>query len=228
MALGIYKPGQGYWIRVMTACLIGALTLATVGWLWGQTALVADKLPRASYTLVISPTAATPTPQMSVDLLGPTEGGTPIVIGNSTVLDYQADTRFLRILPPKMVQGREVQEVTSVKDASPTGQFAAGVTPRDTRAQAKVEPLILQGAAASVVILLGALAALWFAGMRPRTVDFLIATDSEMKRVNWSTPREIRGSTYVVIGACFLLAGALFVFDFIFQFFFKTIGVLGN
>jgi preprotein translocase SecE subunit len=64
--------------------------------------------------------------------------------------------------------------------------------------------------------------------MRPRTVDFLIATDSEMKRVNWSTPREIRGSTYVVIGACFLLAAALFIFDLIFKTVFQSMGILGN
>lgn len=34
MALGIYKPGQGYWVRVLSAVGLGALILATAAWAW--------------------------------------------------------------------------------------------------------------------------------------------------------------------------------------------------
>ena len=40
MAFGIYKQGQGYWTRVMTAIGIGTLGLAGARWAWGQVALV--------------------------------------------------------------------------------------------------------------------------------------------------------------------------------------------
>ena len=46
--------------------------------------------------------------------------------------------------------------------------------------------------------------------MNQRFVDFLIATDGEMKKVNWSTARDIRMSTVVVIFASLVLAGCLF------------------
>ena len=34
---------------------------------------------------------------------------------------------------------------------------------------------------------------------KPSNVDFLIATDSEMKKVNWTTKGELFGSTRVVV-----------------------------
>ena len=37
MAGAIYKPGQGYWVRVMTACFVGVLVLATALWAAEQT-----------------------------------------------------------------------------------------------------------------------------------------------------------------------------------------------
>jgi preprotein translocase SecE subunit len=231
MALGIYKPGQGYWMRVMTACLIGVLALASAGWIASQMGLVADKLPRAAYLMNVTVSGGAPMPGMNVDLIGPAEGagssGATGVIGSATVLEYQADDRVLRVTPPKVVEGRDVQETTAVRATAGAGEFAGSVR-RGITSQHKVEPALLQGGAAGLVILLGAVLALWFAGMRPATVDFLIATDSEMKRVNWSTPREIRGSTYVVIGACFLLAGCLLVFDVFFKTLFQTIGFLGD
>ncbi len=56
--------------------------------------------------------------------------------------------------------------------------------------------------------------------------DFLIATEGEMKKVNWSTRREIVGSTGVVIFV--MLAGTLFIFlvDQLFVLLFTWIGVL--
>ena len=61
---------------------------------------------------------------------------------------------------------------------------------------------------------------------KPRNADFLIATDSEMKKVNWTSRKELFGSTKVVIIFMFLIAFLLFAFDIIFGYLFYAIGVL--
>ncbi len=61
---------------------------------------------------------------------------------------------------------------------------------------------------------------------RPRTADFLIATEGEMKKVSWSSRREIIGSTKVVILATLGLAVMLFVVDFLFSGLFKALRVI--
>ena len=48
----------------------------------------------------------------------------------------------------------------------------------------------------------------------------------EMRKVNWSSRREIIGSTWIVISASFMLAAGLFAVDFLFSRFFALIGVL--
>jgi preprotein translocase subunit SecE len=56
--------------------------------------------------------------------------------------------------------------------------------------------------------------------------DFMIATEGEMKKVSWSSRREVLGSTKVVIVFTILLSVLLFVIDVVFQYFFRSIGVL--
>lgn len=63
-------------------------------------------------------------------------------------------------------------------------------------------------------------------GQRRPTVDFLIATEGEMKKVNWSTRKEVFGATRVVIVTVFSLAILLFLVDLLFIVFFSSIGVL--
>ena len=58
------------------------------------------------------------------------------------------------------------------------------------------------------------------------TGDFLIATEGEMKKVSWSSKREIIGSTKVVIMFTIMLALLLFVVDLFFQLVFSNLGVL--
>ncbi len=58
------------------------------------------------------------------------------------------------------------------------------------------------------------------------TSDFMIATEGEMKKVNWSTRREVIGSTKVVIMFTVFLATFLFLADLGFQQLFKAIGAL--
>ncbi len=63
---------------------------------------------------------------------------------------------------------------------------------------------------------------------KPGNADFLIATDSEMKKVNWTSQSDLIGSTKVVIGFMFMIAFLLFALDVIFGYFFNFIHVLVN
>jgi len=63
-------------------------------------------------------------------------------------------------------------------------------------------------------------------GQNRKMVDFLLATEGEMKKVNWSSRREVFGATRVVIVTVLLLGLLLFVVDVLFMFFFESIHVL--
>jgi len=67
----------------------------------------------------------------------------------------------------------------------------------------------------------------WFTN-KPGTVDFLIATDSEMKKVNWTSRKDLLGSTRVVILFMFLIAFLLFAIDIIFGYVFYWLTILKN
>ena len=64
--------------------------------------------------------------------------------------------------------------------------------------------------------------------MKPKSVDFLIATEGEMKKVNWSTRREVMGSTGAVVVTAVFLALFCWVLELVFVFVFQNIGVLPN
>ena len=81
--------------------------------------------------------------------------------------------------------------------------------------------------ALAFLAVLGGLA-FWLLGRNVRTVDFLVATEAEMKKVNWSTRREVMGSTGVVITTMFAIAIFCFVCDRAFAWGFLQIGVLDN
>ncbi|HEX4123427.1 MAG TPA: preprotein translocase subunit SecE [Tepidisphaeraceae bacterium] len=66
----------------------------------------------------------------------------------------------------------------------------------------------------------------WYAMNKPSNVEFLIATDVEMKKVNWTSKRELIGSTKVIIAFMFLTAIFLFTVDMIFRFLMQVIHVL--
>ncbi len=66
----------------------------------------------------------------------------------------------------------------------------------------------------------------YLVGRKESVVDFLIATEGEMKKVNWSSRKEIWGATKIVIVTLLFLAFVLFVVDVLFIVFFNSIGVL--
>jgi len=131
-SLGIYKPGQGYWTRVLTAVGAGVLALAVAQWVWEQ---------------------------------------------------------------------------------------FAGV-------QLGVETKYVQGAAAGLVLAITGGLVYWMVGLNPRINEFFIATEGEMRKVNWSSRREIVGSTWVVVGVSVIIALILLTADIVFAYIFRAAGVL--
>ena len=66
----------------------------------------------------------------------------------------------------------------------------------------------------------------WYLINRQRNAEFLINTDTEMKKVNWTTRRELVGSTKVVVFFMFFMAFVLFSYDLVFGTIFWFIDVL--
>jgi preprotein translocase SecE subunit len=62
--------------------------------------------------------------------------------------------------------------------------------------------------------------------VKPKSVDFLIATEGEMKKVNWSTRREVIGSTSAVIVTVLVISVFCYGIDRAFFWFFAQIKVL--
>ena len=66
----------------------------------------------------------------------------------------------------------------------------------------------------------------WVAFVSRTSSDFMIATEGEMKKVSWSSKREIIGSTKVVILFTLLMSFFLFAVDLAFQAMFSGMGIL--
>ncbi len=86
-------------------------------------------------------------------------------------------------------------------------------------------PLVRFGIPTLMVIAVGVMMLLLI--NRPKTADFLIATEGEMKKVSWSSKKEIIGSTKVVIVTTFILAAILFGVDMLFIFLFRLVKITG-
>jgi len=81
------------------------------------------------------------------------------------------------------------------------------------------------GVAVATIVGFG-LVGYWALALNSRVCDFLIATEGEMKKVNWTSRKEIIGSTKVVIFVLLSLGALLFIVDMFFMLFFNWIGVL--
>ena len=81
-----------------------------------------------------------------------------------------------------------------------------------------------------VVMLITALVFAWFGwmiiGTRRKSVEFLIATEGEMRKVNWSSRREVELSTRAVIGLTIIIAVYCWAFDVGFASIFRWMTVL--
>jgi preprotein translocase subunit SecE len=85
--------------------------------------------------------------------------------------------------------------------------------------------IIQVGAAVATVLGFGVLF-YWLLALNRSIGDFLIATEGEMKKVNWTSRQEILGSTRVVVFVVIVLSILLFIVDIFFMLFFNSIGVL--
>jgi preprotein translocase subunit SecE len=82
------------------------------------------------------------------------------------------------------------------------------------------KPYLEYGIPAAVFAVLGV--AVFFYVNKPNVVDFLVATETEMKKVSWSSRAELVGSTAVVIMTVFALALFIYMADTIFIYVFKN------
>ena len=65
----------------------------------------------------------------------------------------------------------------------------------------------------------------WWIMNKPRHAQFLIDTDAEMKKVNWTSRKDLVGATRVVVIFMLSIAVALFLFDTIYNILFYLIGI---
>jgi preprotein translocase subunit SecE len=74
-----------------------------------------------------------------------------------------------------------------------------------------------------LVVLAGGLWASFRIVNIPRFADFLISVEAEMNKVQWPGRSELWRASMVVIIVIFFLAGALFVFDIVLNWFFSVV-----
>jgi len=226
--LSIYKPDQGYWTRLLSALGFGALIAWGAMWLWEE--LGAYDVPDVGHRMVLS----TPAPEIQmgdmVDLYS--DARPPERIGVASVKLSESETSLVLdsfdFTPDAEAEG--ITE-TAVAMLAPQGadrtiepQLFHDITQR--QGIDAFEPIYLQGGVAIGVIVLGALLVLYLCYVNRRTVEFLIATEGEMKKVNWSSRREVLGSTWVVIGISIIIAAILLTADIAFSSFFQAIDLL--
>lgn len=230
MSYGVYKSGQGYWVRVMTAVMAGLLILGACAWSWDQLDNLAQALPKPSARLTLQTPvegAAASAPGQAVTLMGdPDERGAAVVVGTAVLKTIEASGNAPSVVVEKMsFNGAyglgSVKSVAPVAGGAPMAARVAGAQAEDL-----FNPMYLQGAGVGLVVILGSAITWWFVGARPRSVDFLIATDGEMKKVNWSTRKDVMASTWVVVMWSVLLASGLYLIDLSFASFFKLIDLL--
>lgn len=92
----------------------------------------------------------------------------------------------------------------------------------------KIIPLEPSYVKAIVSLAIGAAGA-WFCFWvvnKPKFAEFMILTESEMRKVAWPLPRVVVNATKLVILLVLLLAGMLWLVDFGFIWFFQAIHVL--
>ncbi|MEM9165679.1 MAG: preprotein translocase subunit SecE [Planctomycetota bacterium] len=230
MAVGIYKQGQGYWVRVLTAIFAGAVVLAAAAWAFAQAVRLPIPQPTSRMQLAAVDAIGEPAAGSFVELYSQLSGqreqiGTAVVQaytpGESQTAELIVSDLTLTDKTRVVSEIRRIEVGGGIDGASELAAFVESTTGIDLFARE-----YLQAGLAGAILLIGAVLIYLFVGAKRQSVDFLIATDGEMKKVNWSTRREVQGSTIVVIVASMLLAVAIFFVDYGFGQFFKFIGVL--
>ena len=215
MSFGMYKQGQGYWTRIMSAIGAALLVAGPAAWLWGEVSTVS--LPNIWRMAMDQSAQVTELPAgTTIDLLD--ETGASIGSGLVDSLSETGNSVYIKDLAFTGTNGTDLVAGLS------SGTFSATVS--SATAQPIFEIIYVQGAVAAATLLLGAIIIYYLVYVKAGTSEFLIATEGEMKKVNWSTRREILGSTWVVIAISVIIAAILFVVDIGFATFFREIGVI--
>ncbi|MBX3381720.1 MAG: preprotein translocase subunit SecE, partial [Phycisphaeraceae bacterium] len=221
-----YKAGQGFWVRWMTAALTGLLIAAGAGWMWQQLGIVS--LPTPTWRMTVRDAGLAISPEQPVELVmrGGHEGEF-VKIGTATAKTWETASKGQH----QLVVGNVAMEGTQgTPDTQGVRDPAKPASVMMLEGRAIGIPIFqrvyLQAGGAGLMLVGGAFMIYWLVGLKPRTVDFLVATDAEMKKVNWSTRHEITMQTQVVIVAFFLIAALIFAIDFVFQAVFKFLHVI--
>lgn len=74
-----------------------------------------------------------------------------------------------------------------------------------------------------VVICVGLGALMYWLLNKPAVADFMIAAEGELKKVNWSSRKEVAVSTLIVIVVVFVMAALLGVTDVVFSMIFRQL-----
>ncbi|MBX3382827.1 MAG: preprotein translocase subunit SecE [Phycisphaeraceae bacterium] len=206
---------------MMTAVFAGILVLAGAAWTWSR--LAAISVPVSEWIMPVRQVTGALSPEQEVTLFkGADQVGTAMV---SSFVSEGASTATVRLKSMNLGPGRiplDAERIRVGDAASPA--FFGVIEARE--AVYLFERVYIQASAAAIFVIIGGLLIYRFVGARPSTVDFLIATDGEMKKVNWSTRKIVQDSTVVVIVATFLIAAFVFSSDFLLSGFFRLIGVL--
>lgn len=222
MNLGIYRPGQGYWVRVLTAVAAGVLVLATAGWLFNQ--MVRVPIPVKHWTVSTLARTGTPAQGEVVSLYRNADSADAFASGTVEIATTTGTAVTLQVTD-LVVTDTTYDPINAQYVKTPSGY--EGDVPSNSVAKVQMfEQIYLQAAAAGIAMLFGALVVYYLVAAKPGAVDFLVSTDGEMKKVNWSTKRDVYRSTLVVIFSSLVIAAGLFAVDTAFASFFKAVGVL--
>jgi preprotein translocase subunit SecE len=253
MALNIYKPGQGYWTRVLSVCGAAALLLAGAAFIWTQMETlghaggpVARKRTELTGRVVAWGKAQSPNPLAGlnggIEQVRPVPSSTNRTASPARVDAFEIVDEAGKTYPLTNEQLRAAVNYDGPgyppmsEDERKAFQIAHGlptsVTFQGDTVSIQVKPdfayrnrtYIQFGVAAAILLTAGGLLAWVF--NKPSVVDFMIATEAEMKKVNWPTRREVVGSTWVVICGSLMMAVLLFGIDVVFAWLFRTIHIL--
>jgi preprotein translocase SecE subunit len=232
-SFGIYKFGQGYWVRMLTAIAVAAIFLAGAAWLYSE--LGAIRPAPSGFALTVRDVEGTVQNGQVVDLATVIDGNAT-KIGTATVTTVAlagGESGTISVGLPQMgttpVTAGAAPDLSGVGRIDVVGEAGQSIF---RAAVLRAEPIAsfdktyIQLGVAAAVLLTGLVLVYLYVGAKPKPVDFLIATDGEMKKVNWGTRKLIIDSTRVVIAATFLIAAFIFVADTILSQGMQFVGVL--
>ncbi|MFG0247085.1 MAG: preprotein translocase subunit SecE [Phycisphaerales bacterium JB052] len=242
MSLGIYKQGQGYWVRVLTAGVAGVLIIAAAAFGWSQAGII--RLPARSWTIALSnvdgPVAQGDTVVLEFYDVQSEDPNTHTRLGSAVIESFEpgkgssgtiviSDFQDNPDIASRTKNPVHIRDRASDADRAYIGQIGSESMTANVRggSPTPIFPVLyLQSGVAGTILLVGAVVLYIFVGANKKSVEFLVSTDGEMKKVNWTSYKEVKGSTMVVIAATFLIAGFLFIVDTAFSSFFSFINVL--